>query len=504
MVARLIRPSISVICHLLINLLQQQTGCWRNPKKRLPILIYMNALFIRLSMVIFSALAVGVVSCKKQTDSVTASATVMALTCSSTTFSTTAASGTTYSGTASVPYAGGNGVAYSAGSAIASTGITGLNATLQAGTLANGGGNLTYAISGMPSGSGTASFALSFGGQSCSFALPVNATSSGTTVATNCSSVTGLGQVVCLAEAFKATLSTTQLATVQLAYSRTDAVKWSNLPQALSRNRVGIAFGALNATQLAAAKALLATVLAQGVPNEGYDEMEGNLAADDYLATIGGGSDYGAANYYMAFLGMPSTTGLWELQFGGHHYTFANTYNGGKITGVTPSFRGVEPMAPVTANSRTYQPVEQERQAFADMLAGLSSNEQTTAKLSSTFSDILLGPGKDGQFPTTRQGLKVGDLSAAKKMLVLTAIKLYTNDLDSQTAATILAKYTAGLDETYIAYSGSLTMSQQNDYVRIDGPSVWIEYNSQGGVIIRNTPHPHSVWRDRTSDYGGN
>lgn len=443
-------------------------------------------------------------SCRKDDTTATptaTTATVSALSCSAATFSAAAVSGAAYSGTATVPYTGGNGGTYAVGGAIASTGVTGLTATLQTGTLASGAGSLAFVVSGTPAATGTATFALSFGGQACSFALPVGATAS----ATDCSSATGLARVVCLAEAFKATLTAAQVATVQLAYSKTDAVKWSNLPQALTQTkRVGINFGALSSTQLAAAKALLTAVLAQGVTNEGYDELEGNLAADDYLAANGGGSTYGAGNYYLAFLGTPSTTGLWKLQFGGHHYTFANTYNGGKITGVTPSFRAVEPMAAVTVNGRTYQPVEQERQAFAALLAGLSSAEQATAKLSGTFTDILLGPGVDGQFPTTKQGLKVGTLSADKQALVLSAIKLYVNDLDSQTAATVLATYTADLADTYVAYSGTLTMSQQNDYVRLDGPHLWLEYSAQGGIVIKGTPHPHSVWRDRTGDYGGN
>ena len=452
---------------------------------------------------LFSVLTI--VSCQKTDTTVTpSSATVTALSCGSATFSASAVSGTAYTGTATVPYTGGNGVAYTAGTAIASTGITGLNATLQAGTLASGAGNLTFAVSGTPSGAGTATFPITVGGQSCSLALTVSSTSSGTTTTTtNCSGVTGLAQVICLAEAFKATLTTTQLAAVQLTYTKANAQKWSNLPAALS-GRIGINLGSLSATQLTAFYSLMSAVLAQNVNNEGYDEMIGNLVADDYLGTIGGGSDYGRGNFYLSFLGTPSTTGQWELLFTGHHYTFANTYNAGAVTGVTPSFRGVEPMAAVTANSRTYQPVEQERAAFADMIAGLSTSEQATAKLSSTFSDIVLGPGKDGQFPATRVGQKVGDLSAAKQALVLNAIKLYVNDLDATTAATVLAKYTAELANTYIAYSGTGTMTPQGDYVRIDGPSVWIEYNSQGGVIIKNTPHPHSVWRDRTGDYGGN
>ncbi|MCK8495064.1 DUF3500 domain-containing protein [Spirosoma sp. RP8] len=53
-----------------------------------------------------------------------------------------------------------------------------------------------------------------------------------------------------------------------------------------------------------------------------------------------------------------------------------------------------------------------------------------------------------------------------------------------------------------MAYSGTTSVASQNDYMRIDGLSVGIEFSYQGGVIIRNTPHSHSVWRDYTSDYG--
>ena len=322
----------------------------------------------------------------------------------------------------------------------------------------------------------------------------------------DCASAKGLERVVCLAEALKATLSADQLTTLQRAYSKTDAAKWSNFPEFGDRpRRVGIRLGSLSATQIKAAKALMAAAMTQNVPNEGFDELEGNLAADEYLGNlIGKTSTFNSGNYYLAFLGTPSTSGLWELQFGGHHFAVANTYNSGKAIGFTPSFRGVEPIAPVTVNGRTYQPAEQERQAFATLLGSLSSSEQATAKLSATFRDVLLGPGADGQFPNTRQGLKVGDLSAAQKKLVLNAIKLYVNDLEPTSVATVLAKYTADLDNTYIAYSGSGTMSQPGDYVRIDGPQVWIEYSGQGSRDIPGTVHPHSVWRDRLTDYGGN
>ncbi|MCF0054501.1 DUF3500 domain-containing protein [Dyadobacter sp. CY356] len=324
-----------------------------------------------------------------------------------------------------------------------------------------------------------------------------------TSTNTSCSGSTGVAKAVCLAEAFKATLSSSQISTMQLTYSQSNAKKWSNLPAGLSA-RIGINLGSLSDTQLAALRDLMVALTDVSVDNEGYDEMLGNMVADDYLNTIGGGSDYGAGEYYLSFLGTPSTTGLWEILFTGHHYTQPYTFNGGQLTGVTPAFRGVEPAAAVTANGKTYQPFEQERTTFATMLGGLSTAEQATAKLSSTYSDILLGPGKDGSFPSSKSGLQVGTLSASKQALVLNAIKLYVNDLDATSAASILSTYTNELASTYISYSGTTAMSSQNDYVRIDGPNVWIEFSYQGGVIVKNTPHPHSVWRDRTGDYGGN
>ena len=313
----------------------------------------------------------------------------------------------------------------------------------------------------------------------------------------------GLAQVVALAEAFKATLSSTQLAALQRSYSKTDAQKWSNLPAA-DVPRVGINLGALSPTQLAAFQNLMSSVLALNVTNEGYDEMLGDLVADDYLGTVNKATTYGAGYYYVAFLGTPSTSGLWEMHFTGHHYTQPYVFNAGQLTGVTPAFRGVEPMAALTANNRTYQPIEQERQVFATLLTGLSSSEQATAKLSSTFSDLVLGPGQDGKFPVTKVGLPVGSLSADKQALVLNAIKLYVNDLEPSMATGILAKYTTELANTYVAYSGTTSVTSQNDYIRIDGPSVWIEFSYQHGAVIQGTPHPHSVWRDHTGDYGGN
>jgi uncharacterized protein (TIGR02145 family) len=101
---------------------------------------------------------------------------ISGLTCASVTFNTLpVVRGLEYTGTATVPYTGGNGGSYTAGDPIASTGVTGLTATLVAGTLNNGNGNLTYTISGVPNPdtAGTATFSISFGTASCNILVPI-------------------------------------------------------------------------------------------------------------------------------------------------------------------------------------------------------------------------------------------------------------------------------------------------------------------------------------------
>lgn len=82
--------------------------------------------------------------------------------------------GTAYTGSVTMAYTGGNGGTYDISTA-SSTGVEGLIATVAAGTLANGAGNLVYTISGTPTSSGTAVFNLSLGGQTCTITLAIAA-----------------------------------------------------------------------------------------------------------------------------------------------------------------------------------------------------------------------------------------------------------------------------------------------------------------------------------------
>jgi hypothetical protein len=94
--------------------------------------------------------------------------TVTALNCSAATNNGILTSGVAVSGVVNVviPYSGAFGGTHN-GQTVTSTGVTGLTATLAAGTFAIGSGNLTYTITGTPSSVGLASFAINIGGKTC-------------------------------------------------------------------------------------------------------------------------------------------------------------------------------------------------------------------------------------------------------------------------------------------------------------------------------------------------
>ena len=372
------------------------------------------------------------------------------------------------------------------------------------------------------------------------------------TVSADCEAAANqTAKVVCTAEAFLTTLTGAQKAAVVLPMTKANASVWSNLPITfVPRN--GLELSTLSDEQHKAALAVVKAAMGS-LNDEGYDEAMQILMADDILNASGGmqngdlgsggtppdgasggmgmggppsgggfgdgpppgfaggsggaggfpggNGDYSSDHYFLAFLGTPSTTDTWILQFGGHHLAVNTTYKAGEVASATPKFTGVEPKVWTTGNA-TYAPLKGEHDGMVAMLASLNDTQLAGAKLSETFSDVLVGPGKDGQFPATKVGLAVSSLSDVQKALVLDAMKPWVQDADDATAEKLLATYKNELNDTYVAFSGNPTLTNQADYVRIDGPSVWIEFVCQNGVVYSSQIHYHTIWRDHTRDYG--
>jgi hypothetical protein len=160
--------------------------------------------------------------------------------------------------------------------------------------------------------------------------------------------------VVSAARAVLESLDDAGRAKVQFAFDdEVQRKRWSNLPSPMVERR-GVRMGDLNDAQRAAVMALLQAALSV----EGYRKVNEIMRGDEVLRTGGGAAGprggpppganpppgaapaggsparggrggrgpggggppaFGLDNYWLAFLGTPSATSPWMIQFGGHH-----------------------------------------------------------------------------------------------------------------------------------------------------------------------------------------
>jgi hypothetical protein len=251
--------------------------------------------------------------------------------------------------------------------------------------------------------------------------------------------------------AFLATLGTNQRALVLHDLGDDQGRRtWSDHSMA-EVPRVGIPFNELSGVQRASAM----VVLSEALSDPGYEQVL------DVLAETGGQAA-------LAVYGTPSATGPFVVQFGGTHLARNLTYSGDQVS-MTPS---------LTGNDLT------EAKLAQDVLNALSEQEKLAAQLSTGVSDdMVMGPGQDATDYPPAEGLLVSELGEAVRERITALIAGQTGDLDAGAGGKLLTAYRNEYDQTRLSWTDS--------YLRVDGPSVWIEVL---GTV--------SVFRDKRNDYG--
>jgi len=312
-----------------------------------------------------------------------------------------------------------------------------------------------------------------------------------------------LTRAVSVARAFEASLSPAQRAAVLYPFNSPKKYGWSYYQTDLAP-RNGVAIRDLSARQQARLRALLRTILSP----RGYSDEVGVRKADTYLRNTYRGKTslaatftYGEGRYYVAFFGTPSRSTKWTVQLTGHHYALNMTFSGASVSD-TPYFIGANPPTAFKLDGRTYQPMADKAAATFGAVRSLNASQRAKARLSQHFNDVLMGPGKDGQFPP-KQGVTVSTLDRAQQKLVTRAIWSYVGDMPRAQADRLMATYEKQYAQTKLAWSVSTDPTVPGAYVRIQGPRVWIEIVlNYLGRLVGEIPHFHSIERDVKTDYG--
>jgi hypothetical protein len=297
-------------------------------------------------------------------------------------------------------------------------------------------------------------------------------------------------QIVAAAKAFLATLDEAGRSKVQYPFDSPQKAAWSNLPVGMVE-RGGVRLGDLTKPQRDAANALLAGALSAG----GYQKVVGIMSGDEVLRKQSGSGAprFGEDEYYLAFMGAPSTTSPWMLQFGGHHLAINLTLAGRRST-LAPTLTAAQP-ATYTLEGRTIRPLGAENDKAFELMASLDATQRSQAILNYRVSDLVLGAGKDGR-TIQPEGLKVSALSTPQQALLLEIVREWAGIANDALAGARMEEIRAKLPDTWFAWSGDTTPGSAA-YFRIQGPTLVIEYAPQRGV-----DHIHTIYRDPTNDYG--
>ena len=301
-------------------------------------------------------------------------------------------------------------------------------------------------------------------------------------------------KIVSAANAFLGTLDEAQRGKVNFDFN--DAAqrkRWSNLPVTMAERR-GLRMGDLKQSQRDAVMKLLSTALSR----MGYEKVVAIVDGDEVLRkqSQGNSPPFGRDEFFVSFMGKPSATEAWIIQFGGHHLALNITVAGEKGI-LTPSLIAVQP-ARFVLEGKTVRPMGRETDKALELVKALTDEQRKQAILGSQMRDLVLGPGHDGE-TIQPEGIKVSALSEGQRKLLLALIAEWSGIIHEQAAAEKLAEIKASLADTWFAWSGPMEAGKA--YFRVQGPTVIIEYAPQklGGDV---TMHLHSMYRDPTNDYG--
>ena len=340
------------------------------------------------------------------------------------------------------------------------------------------------------------------------------------------------------ADTFLATLTAEQRAKVRYDFNDdVQRARWSNFPTGFVP-RGGINLKQMTAPQQDAAMRLMAVVLSpmglekvnqirqadddfkangskrgpgggRGGPPQGPPPGGGNGPPPPFGGPGGSGRTggrpplsgdmFGCDLYYISFLGKPSNTTPWMLQFGGHHLALNITIAGSRGV-LTPTLTGAQP-AMFKLDGKTVRPLGRESDKALALLQSLDDKQRGQAVLNYSVADLVLGPGQDDK-KIVPEGLKATAMSASHQAMLLDVIAEWAGILNENSANVTMAQVKAELNDTWFAWSGPTTGQAGTNitaYYRIQGPHLVIEYAPQ-----QDEPgnHVHTMYRDPTNDYG--
>jgi hypothetical protein len=275
-----------------------------------------------------------------------------------------------------------------------------------------------------------------------------------------------------------------------LAFDDRARTDWHFVP----RSRPGVRMADMTDAQKLASRDLLRAALS----SQGVLKVEQIMSLDGVLREMENNPGRDPLQYTFTIYGEPNATGAWGWKVEGHHISLNFTCVNGRVSAATPSFLGANPATVPSGPLAGMRPLAVEEDLARELLRSLDDGQRAEAVIADKApADILLVPGRDFD-AAPAAGIAYAKLNAAQRAMIDELLDEYAHTLRRELAHAELERIRgAGMDAVRFAWAGSAEPGQGH-YYRITGPTFVIEYDN----IQNNANHVHTVWHDRTRNFG--
>jgi hypothetical protein len=270
--------------------------------------------------------------------------------------------------------------------------------------------------------------------------------------------------------------------------ARTD---WHYVP----KQRLGVAWGGLNAVQKQAGHALLKASLSKA----GYEKIEAIRSLESVLREIEGGNPgRDTDDYHFTFFGEPSDDKPWAWRYEGHHLSLTFAFRDGKMAASSPQFLGSNPAEVQSGPKKGVRVLAKEQDLAFKLMETFTAAQLAKARIGNEApGDIVTGNDRRAAIEDHR-GLPYKEMTAPQQKALLDLLQAHAEvQSEKEQARRLKLVRSEELDELVFAWMGPVEKRSRH-YYRIQGQNLLVEYDNTQS----DGNHIHTVWRNLKEDFG--
>jgi hypothetical protein len=265
--------------------------------------------------------------------------------------------------------------------------------------------------------------------------------------------------------------------------------------------RVGVPLDLMTGEQRRLTHRLLTSLLSA----RGYLKVVQIMQLEQILGMLDtAGLPRGVGHYEVVLFGKPSLTDAWSWRFEGHHVSLNVVVAPAGVT-VTPSFFGSNPAEVRSGPLTGFRVLGAEEDLARDLVTSLTPAQRSKAVVAAEAPrDIFTGNiGKPAeQWETWRETLQVAGIPVAELNEVQQHwVRRILDEVVGVYRPELSAEFLSAIDPRTLSFAWmGATERGAPHYFRLQGADFVFEYDN----VQDNGNHVHSVWRNKSEDFGAN